>query len=528
MQHLTFRSAALAAATFLASCGGGNDSAFGGPGADTDWVSGSFLPSESFSAQCVAPRSGTDPATGSPYPDVGGTVVDENNFLRSYSNETYLWYSEIVDRDPALSGTAAYFDLLKTTATTSSGNPKDKFHFTFPTDEWFELSQSGIAAGYGAEWVLLSATPPRQVVVAYTQPNSPATAASVMLERGAEILVVDGVDLVNDNTQAGVNTLNAALFPASSGETHTFTVRDRGSANTRSISMTSANITLTPVQSVSVITTPTGNVGYLVFNDHIATAEQALVNAVNQLNSNGIVDLVIDLRYNGGGFLDIASEFAYMIAGAARTAGRTFEQLQFNNKHPSTDPVTGQPLAPIPFHNRTLGFSGPAGQLLPTLNLTRVFVLSGANTCSASESIVNSLRGVDVEVIQIGSTTCGKPYGFYPTDNCGTTYFTIQFRGVNEKNFGDYSDGFSAANTVGPAGVSVPGCSVGDDFSQALGDPLEARFAAALNYRDTQTCPAASGLAPPGLAKSTTGVPLDLADGTMHKSPWRQNRIVSK
>ena len=56
------------------------------------------------------------------------------------------------------------------------------------------------------------------------------------------------------------------------------------------------------------------------------------------------------------------------------------------------------------------------------------------------------LRGIDIEVIQIGSTTCGKPYGFYGLDNCGTTYFTVQFRGVNAKGYGDYSDGFSPSN----------------------------------------------------------------------------------
>ncbi len=67
-----------------------------------------------------------------------------------------------------------------------------------------------------------------------------------------------------------------------------------------------------------------------------------------------------------------------------------------------------------------------------------MFVLTGPNTCSASESIINALQGVDVEVIQIGSTTCGKPYGFYPQDNCGTTYFSVEFKGVNAKGFGDY------------------------------------------------------------------------------------------
>ena len=94
--------------------------------------------------------------------------------------------------------------------------------------------------------------------------------------------------------------------------------------------------------------------------------------------------------------------------------------------------------------------------------------------CSASESVVNSLRGVGVAVNLIGDTTCGKPYGFYPEDNCGTTYFAIQFQGVNAQNFGDYSDGFSPSSSVSAAGASVPGCSVADDFGHALGDPATA------------------------------------------------------
>src|SRR5205814_1836239 len=138
---------------------------------------------------------------------------------------------------------------------------------------------------------------------------------------------------------------------------------------------------------------------------------------------------------------------------------------------------------PIPFHTTTQGFSVSRGTPLPTLNLSRVFVLTGAGTCSASESIINSLGGVGVQVIQVGSTTCGKPYGFFPQDNCGTTYFSIQFKGVNAVGFGDYTDGFSPNNTLGVAGTLVPGCSVADDFSRALGDPNEARLAGALGYR---------------------------------------------
>ena len=146
-----------------------------------------------------------------------------------------------------------------------------------------------------------------------------------------------------------------------------------------------------------------------------------------------------------------------------------------------------------------------------------MFVLTGSGTCSASESIINGLRGVGLQVYQFGSTTCGKPYGFYPTDNCATTYFTIQFRGVNALGFGDYSDGFSPQNTRGIQGELLPGCSVADDYDNDLGDPDEGRLAAALAYRTTpDLCPAASG-------RPSTGT---TADGVLHKNPWLSNRIL--
>jgi hypothetical protein len=151
-------------------------------------------------------------------------------------------------------------------------------------------------------------------------------------------------------------------------------------------------------------------------------------------------------------------------------------------------------------------------------------VLTGGGTCSASESIMNGLRGIGVEVIQIGSTTCGKPYGFYPLDNCGTTYFTIQFRGVNDAGFGDYADGFSPANAAGP-GADIPGCSVADDFTRQLGDPAEGRLAVALNYRDTGNCPAPSGVTAPGSLGKLT-LPLDAAEPVVPKSIWQTNRIL--
>ena len=128
----------------LAGCGGGG----GGSGppdsiaaGGTTFVPNVFQPSANFKSQCT-------------------TAAAQNNYLRSWTNETYLWYSEVVDANPAQSTTSDYFKLMKTLATTASGNAKDRFHFTYSTAEWQALSQSGIEAGYGVQWLIAKGQAP--------------------------------------------------------------------------------------------------------------------------------------------------------------------------------------------------------------------------------------------------------------------------------------------------------------------------------------------------------------------------------
>jgi len=523
--HKAVGCAVLVFAAAVAGCGGGGGDASsasggGGPPLASGWVAGSFLPASSFAGKCVNPRTGTNPQTGQPYNETRGTATDENNFLRSWSNDLYLWYNEIVDRDPSQYATPDYFNLLKTTATTASGRSKDRFHFTYSTAEWLSLSQSGVEAGYGPLWAVVAAQPPRRIVVAYTEPGSPA-AGDLAFARGAEVLTIDGVDVVNSNTQAQIDTFVAGLYPDSVGEQHTFVTRDRFGTQ-RTVMLTSAAVTKTPVLVSSVINWNGRKVGYLLFNDHILTAEQPLITAIDQMRTANVNDLVLDLRYNGGGYLFLASEVAYMVAGPARTSGQTFEKLEFNSKHTSLNPVTGQALAPTPFYNTSSG-----NQPLPTLNLSRIYVVTGGSTCSASESIINGLRGVGVQVIQVGSTTCGKPYGFYPQDNCGTTYFSIQFRGVNAAGFGDYTDGFAPNNAPGVGGTRVAGqgCSVADDFTRELGDSTEGRLQAALNQTMGAICPAPTGQKP-SFTKPTNDTAGEEPDVAVPKSPFLTNRIL--
>ena len=508
----------------LSACGGGGGSSSPQPTAvnqttntgttqtgntnNSGFVAGVFQSSSVFKDSCGAPRTSTASET---FPDMQGSFEDEGYWLRSWSNDTYLWYDEIQDRDPGLyatsaAGVAEYFELLKTEATTPSGNPKDRFHFTRDTAEYLAESQQGITFGYGATYKLISSSAPRELVIVLVNDNSPAADAG--LQRGARIVTVDGVDLINGSD---ADTLNAGLWPNQVNEDHSFEVLDPGATERRAITMTSAQIDTDAVPQTRIIDTDSGKVGYLLFTDHILTAEQQLVDAVTQMRGANITDLVLDLRYNRGGYLYLANQVSYMIAGAG-VSGQTFNSLQFNEKNPGVNPVTGGAVSADAFLTTTTENAAPAGAALPTLALPqpRVFVLTTSSTCSASEAIINGLRGVGVEVIQFGSTTCGKPYGFYPQDNCGTTYFTTQFRSVNAAGFGDYPDGFSPVNsTESTVGVTLPGCQAVDDYTP-LGETTEPMLSAALAYR--QNGGVCSGASSQG---TTRGVLSSLNQGSL-------------
>lgn len=508
-QHFRLLTLSSLAVLALTACGGGGGSDAGNPGE---------TPAGALANHCAAPRPS----------DMAGTVRDEQNWLAAWTRETYLWTHEVDYGNPAAFPTAiGYFNTLKTPALTGTGRAKDRFHFTYDSAAWTALSQSGVDVGYGATWAVTRSQPPRSVTVAYTDPNSPATALSPALARGSQILQVDGVDVVNDATPEGIQKINAGLVPQRAGESHQFVVRDLGATANRTITLVSGNITSTPVQNVRTVAG--GSVGYLLFNEHIATAEGALIAAVNQLRAAQVSDLVIDLRYNGGGLLDVANRLSYMVAGPARTADKPFDLLQFNGLQPGMNPVTRGPNRPMQFLT-----TASNGTPLPTLNLPRVYLLTSAGTCSASEAIINGLRGVDVEVVQIGAATCGKPFGFYPADNCGTTYFSIQFQEANAKGFADYADGFVPRNgaTAGIAPDAVlPGCLVAaDDFAHALGDPAEARLAAALQHRSNGTCPAvpaAMASAQSAQGDGATSARLPVLDGQVLKNPLLMNRVIS-
>jgi len=495
----------------MSGCGGGSGS--GSTNKVTDppvgdsgptWVQDQFQPSSNFVAQCESPRTGSSPITNIAYPDRAGSELLEKHWQRAFNNETYLWYKEVIDKDPKNFSLVEYFDQLKTTAITDSGAPKDQFHWMEPTSGVEERTQLGVSYGYGINYDRQrSIAPPRSWQVKNVTPDTQAFAAGV--SRGSKLLEVDGIDFVNTTSQSELDIINNAMFSRNEGENHTFKFVSINNEEYE-VTLQTAAIQGVPLQLAKTIDTPQGKVGYLLLNSfNNSTVEKDLFDEFTLFSANQISELVVDLRYNGGGFLALSSQLAYMVAGKDATNGKIYEKTVYNDKIASEI---------FPFLDTTIDLRRLIGgdtviaenQPLPSLDLNRVYVLTTGSSCSASESFINALIGVGIEVIQIGETTCGKPYGFVSQDNCGSTYFTVQFKGENHLGFGDYADGLVPAK-LPEAGklYQVQGCPIEEDYLHQLGDEQELLLASALYYQTNNTCPVIVEQAVTSSGKSING-----------------------
>lgn len=508
LKTLSFSIALALSATALSGCGGSsnnNNTTTPPPTDNSDtiteptWTAGQFAASDTFKHQCETPRTGTDPYENAPYPDKAGTAMHEKMWLRSFSNETYLWYDEVEDKDPKhpdfdsdeqLDTVAKYFRHLKTDAVTESGEDKDKYHYSESYDDYKKEAESGVISGYGVRWAFINNKPPRVLRVAYTQDNSPASQAGLL--RGDTITAINGVDI---NTNDEVDKLNAGLLPQA-GETHSFTVKRDNVEEPITFSLTATDVQSTPVQNAKVIEVENKKVGYVQFNQFMRTGQSQLIEAFNKFSNENINDLVLDMRYNGGGLVVMSAQLGYMVAGEEQTRAkdgndaRIFSSLIHNDKRENDNKY-------YPFEYRAIDWDKEeyTNIVLPSVNLNTVYILSSKGTCSASESLINGLRGINVNVVLIGDQTCGKPYGFTPEANCGEVYYTVQFKGANAKGFGDFAEGFKPVpeteitqSTIGLTD-KVPGCKVADDFANQLGDSKEGMLSAALTYIETGSCP---------------------------------------
>ena len=163
------------------------------------------------------------PRLGSEFSDAQGAIVDENFWIRAYSFDTYLWFDEIEDVDPgSLDNTEDYFDIMKTFALSPSGNPKDKFHFTYNTEDWEKLSQSGISAGYGVEFFRVQSSPAQAVACGLHRAEYAGRRRRIAARLGK---VPRLMGLISRKVAIRMSSMRP-LFPESLGEVHQFVFRD--------------------------------------------------------------------------------------------------------------------------------------------------------------------------------------------------------------------------------------------------------------------------------------------------------------
>jgi carboxyl-terminal processing protease len=287
------------------------------------------------------------------------------------------------------------------------------------------------------------------------EPLSPAATAG--LARG------DVISSVNGRSAAELVAADdfSLLTPAQAGDVLTLVIDAAGGPKT--VTLTAGTYALTPVSTTRLLTLSTGaKAGYLVLKDFITQAEDPLIDAVAQFRAAGATELILDLRYNGGGRVSTAALLATLVTGSARQ-DQVFARLTFNARHASS--------------NGAYVFGAVPGAAFP-----RVVVLTGARTCSASELVVNGLRPY-ADVVTIGGASCGKPVGFQPRESCGNTYSAVNFESTNALGEGGYYDGIAAT------------CGATDTFSGALGDPAEALTGAAIAYLQSGSCPVAGSAA---------------------------------
>lgn len=283
-------------------------------------------------------------------------------------------------------------------------------------------------------------------------PDSPASEAG--LQRGDRIVAIGGQSVI---ALASSGQLGAALGPSQEGFTIAFRYQ-RQDGSVVDARMTKRPVTIPTVSVLNVYEVEGRKVGYLFFRNFVQPSREALDEAFSALRDVGATELVLDVRYNGGGLVSIAQHLGSLIGGT-RTEGQVFAEYFHNSRNA--------------FRNQITRFEGKPN----TLNLQRLVVITTSSSASASELVINALRPF-IPVVTVGETTYGKPVGQYGLTFCDKVLYPVAFTLRNANGQGDFFNGIAAD------------CVAADDADRQLGDASEASLAEALHVIRTGQCSA--------------------------------------
>lgn len=418
----------------------------------------------------------------------------EKDSVYLYEKEDYLWFDAIPSYSTfnprgysgssdlvTLSNELTAISQLKINP--STGKPYEYYppapgeaKYSFIDDGTTTTSLGGTNGDFGFEPIYIGLNDLR---VKYVYPGSPADLAGI--KRGYEILSINGNNDLTYDGGANVNFVVNAIYYSNT----VAMVLEKPDGTTVNVTLNVTNYTVDPVLTYKVITLSTGQkVGYLAFNSFtdLSNAQPKLDQAFNYFISNGATDLVVDLRYNGGGAGQTAEYLDDLIVPAAKT-GTLMYTTYFNSNliggnSPLIDKKFGFQTSDFQPANNKTNF-----QKALSLSVNKVFFIVTGETASSSELTINNLRP-ELNVQLVGDTTYGKPVGEIPIPLGATGKYILyspQIYVQNSANQGDYYAGMA------PGTAAFPGKLAADDVTKDFGDTTETLLNHALHFVRTGT-----------------------------------------
>jgi len=428
---------------------------------------------------------------GTPKPTTLDLIKDS---VYLYAKEDYLWFDALPSydafsprsfKDPSdLNALQSELDALSQFAINpSTGNPYEysdynpgTAKYSFIDDGTESAALNGIKGDFGldVQYNLVN-----DLRVEYTYAGSPAGMAGIT--RGDEIMSINGSTNISydgpgygTGTSANLNYVSNAIYNSK----NIVLKMQRPDLTTYTANLSVATYTVNPILKDSVYDLGAGHkVGYIVFNSFTseANAKPKLTAAFSKFASQGVTDLVVDLRYNGGGYVSTAEDLDNLIVPAAKNGTLMYNTFYNSNLVNGTDPLLGKQWRRDPSggpdynygqFDYTVASNAVNFSKQGTLNVGRVFFIITGQTASASELTINNLRP-EMDVQFVGEQSYGKPVGFFDLDINKYIMYTPEFSVQNSANQGGYYAGFT------PGSTGYPGVKDQDDLTKNFGDPSE-------------------------------------------------------
>lgn len=395
-----------------------------------------------------------------------------------YAKQTYFWnigmpaYDDFNPRKYTSNNQV----LAALKALPSTGG-KDKYSFI---DDGTVAGQlSGVSGDYGFS---VNYDTGNLLRVKYVYAGSPAALAG--LKRGELVTMVNGRTTLR-SSQADIDNLNDGIFGSNPTISLAITSPDR---SVRNVVVARGSYNINPILFTNTYTVGAKKVGYIVYNSFTTNSVSLLDAAFSKFTADGVTELVVDLRYNGGGSVATSEAFTNLIAPSSQNGKvmyttywtKTMQDHQAtilqNQKFYETNSSGIRTLfSMFDYDYKPIAASGnlEVFKKRGSLNgLTRVYFLVTSGTASASELLINNLKPV-MDVKLIGRKTYGKPVGFFAIRIDKSDLYIPQFQTKNSADFGDYFDGMTVDKDLA------------DDLTTDFGDPAESLLAQALNYSAT-------------------------------------------